>query len=413
MKIYQPGEVLFLQGASGDCMYIVTKGKFGVYINSFTDFPAKVAEIPVGAYLGEMAVIDGSPRSATIISEEQGMAVAIGSEHFKDLLNDNPDIAVKILETLSGRYESTAKLAAEKGNEVAELPEELKAPEKQPPETYYDSMIYLAGRVRELNELLNPQKKQEAIEIKKDVNAVKLLPNGHARIEGVDKYDNTKLLANYDCVCPYCGKGFKGKTPIFQRLEQNCVTEDFRTKFSNFDISMYNNIVCPNCNYCDFYQEFLKSCKPCRVPKVEGNQFTNDEGFVGFGDDFKHTYDEAILSYYLNVECLKLTPGTEFRIAKSWHRLYFVYCDLGEKTWSDYAASQALHYFNIYLQNDGENMKTDEYMTLNMLMAELNRELGKKEEAMACYEKNTNISGYQTHDLAVVSTRRFRELRDS
>ena len=162
MKIYQPGEVLFLQGAAGDCMYIVTKGVFGVYINSFTDFPAKVAEIPVGAYLGEMAVIDGSPRSATIISEEAGMAVAIGSEHFKDLLNENPDIAVKILETLSGRYESTAKLAAEKGSKVAELPEEFKSPEKQPPETYYDSMIYLAGQIRELNELLNPQKKQHS-----------------------------------------------------------------------------------------------------------------------------------------------------------------------------------------------------------------------------------------------------------
>lgn len=61
-KIFKPSEVLFMQNSLGDNMYIVLRGVFGVYINTFTDFPVRVAGIPEGAFFGEMSVIDGSPR---------------------------------------------------------------------------------------------------------------------------------------------------------------------------------------------------------------------------------------------------------------------------------------------------------------------------------------------------------------
>jgi CRP-like cAMP-binding protein len=73
-KFYKPDEIVFLQNEIGDEMYVVAKGRFGVYINSFTDFPTKVAGITEDGFFGEMSAIDGWMRSATVISEEQGVS---------------------------------------------------------------------------------------------------------------------------------------------------------------------------------------------------------------------------------------------------------------------------------------------------------------------------------------------------
>ena len=410
-KIYKPGEVLFLQNALGDCMYIITKGTFGVYINSFTDFPTKVADIPAGAFLGEMSVIDGSPRSATIVSEEQGMAVAIEKEHFRDLLKYNPDIAEKILKTLSGRAVSTTNLAREKGNTVEDLPPELQNPVRNP-ETDFDTMIYLAGRIRELNELLNPKKEVKKIEIKETVKMAALLPKGHEKYVQVDKLDNSKLLSNSDCVCPYCGNGFKGRVPMFGRLEEKEKTNDFRVIFRNMNLLLYTNIICPNCNYCDSYQEFLKDPLPLKTLKATGNQFLNNEGFTGYEGEFTHTLHEAIMSYYLNIECLKQVPESELRRGKAWQRLYWLYSDYGEKRWAMYAAQSSCSEFRKYLNHHGQSIATEEFMTVNIIMGELSLALGKKEEAKAHFEENTTIPGYQTHDLAKKSIQRIREIKE-
>jgi CRP-like cAMP-binding protein len=410
-RLYQPGDVLFLQGAEGDCMYIANKGTFGVYINSFTDFPAKVAELPVGAYFGEMSVIDGSPRSATIVSEEKGAAVAVDKEHFKTLLEENPDIAVKILETLCGRYENTSKMAAEKGKTVEVMPEEMKNPQDKPPETYYDSMIYLAGKVRELNELLNPARKQSVIELKTTVEAVTLLPKGHKRFSEVDDNTNPRIFSNTTCVCPYCGKEFKAKTPIFGQLALLRKTKDYREIYSNLNILAYTNLVCPNCNYCDSYQEFQKELRGFSKLKATGNRFVNAEGFTGYANEVTHTMDEVILSYYLCLECLKQIPGSELRMGKTWQKLFWIYGDLGDKGWEAHAAMRALENFQLFMLHDCDSLATDEFMTLNIIMGEINCQINRKVEAMDCFEKNTNISGYQGHELATSSVRRYREIR--
>lgn len=409
-KIYKPGEVLFLQNALGDCMFIITKGTFGVYINSFTDFPTKVADIPAGAFLGEMSVIDGSPRSATIVSEEQGMAVSVGKEHFQTLLAENPDIAEKILKTLSGRAESTAKLAREKGNAVEDLPPELQNP-VQNSATDFDTMIFLAGRIRELNEMLNPKKETKEIEIKQNVKMMTLLPKGHERYKQIDKFDNSKLLSNSDCVCPYCGNGFKGRVPMFSRLEEKEKTSDFRVVHRNMNVLFYTNIICPNCNFCDTYQEMLKEPTPARTPKVSGNQFLNAEGFTGYEGEFTHSLHEAVLSYYLNIECLKQVPGSELRAGKAWQRLYWLYSDFDEKRWAGYAATEAYNQFRKYLNLSGESLAAEEFMTVNIIMAELSIALGNKEQACTHFEENMNVPGNQTHDLAKKSLQKLRELR--
>jgi uncharacterized protein (DUF2225 family) len=182
--------------------------------------------------------------------------------------------------------------------------------------------------------------------------------------------------------------------------------------YSNFNLLMYNNMVCPNCNYCDSYQEFLKEIRGAAKPKVTGNQFTNEEEFTGFANEITHTVDETILSYYLNLECLKQIPNSELRMGKAWHKLYWYYGDIGEKTWEAHAAMRAIENYGQFLHKDGDSLATDEFMTLNIIMGEINYSIGRKVEAMDCFEKNTNISGYQGHELANTSVRRYREIKE-
>ena len=411
-KIYKPGEVLFLQDTPGDCMFIVNKGAFSVYINTFTDFPMKVADITEGAFMGEMSVIDGSPRSATVISDEQGIVISIDKEHFRDLLNEHHDIAEKILSTLYERAESTAALARERGNKVAEIPAELKNASHNA-DTGFDAMLYFAQRIRELNELLYPKREARALEAMKAAVNLKLLPEGHHQYTEIDKMDNSKLLSAYDVVCPYCGKGFKGQIPIFTRLHESRRMLDGRVTYSNFNILFYTNIICPNCNYCDTYHEFLKESEEPLTLKAKGNQFPNKEGFTGYKREQTHTFHEVVLSYYLSIECLKRIPDSELRIAKAWQRLCWIYRDYRDyraEKWALYAAKEAVSGFTKFLEAGGEGISAENRLTMSVIAGELYAALGNTEKAKNYLNAATNIIGVTSHELAVKAAERLKEL---
>jgi len=412
LKIYKPGEVLFLQDTPGDCMFIVNKGAFTVYINTFTDFPMKVADITEGAFFGEMSVIDGSPRSATVISSEQGIAISIDKEHFRNLLEEHPDISEKILATLTERSESTAALARERGNKVAELPPEIKNATHNA-DTVYDAMIYFAGRIRELNELLYPKKETRELEMMKAALNLKLLPEGHQQYTEIDKLDNSKLLAAYELICPYCGKSFKGLIPIFSQLHESRKTLDGRITYSNFNILFYMNIVCPNCNFCNTYHDFLKVSEKPLTLRVKGNQFPNAEDFTGYKREYTHTFHEAILSYYLSIECLKQIPDSELHIAKAWQRLFWIYRDYRDyrsEKWASYAANEAIAGFNTFLESVGTNISGENRLILTVIIGELYAAIGNKDEAQKHLKAATNILGVTSHELALKAGERLKEL---
>lgn len=412
-KIFRQGDLVCMQNDPGDTMYVVLRGIFGVYINSFTDFPIRVAGIPAGAFFGEMSVIDGWPRSATIISEELGLSISISQENFIELIGNNRAIAEKILGTLSGRAASTADMARKKGKNVAELPDELENPVLCEDSTKnHDTMLKLAFRIRELNEMLGVGGAAAEIELKTALVAVNLFPKWHKRFTEPDPNDNSKILAVWEYVCPYCGKGFKNRIPLFSRLKEKQKTLDYRVVYDSFDILFYTNIVCPNCTYCDTYQEFQKEHKPRKTPKVEGCQFPSEEGFTGYEDERQHTLDEALLSYYLNLECLKQIPGSELRQAKAWHKLYWIYQDQKYAKAEKYAAQKALKQYQRYQQRYGDDLATEDYMTINIIVGELYASLADYENARKTYIKNTSIGGYTSHELAIKSIKRIADFKN-
>jgi len=95
----QQGEVLFREGSLADGhMFIVLEGNIEISKDGVTLQFAKPGEI-----LGELALIDGLPRSASAISSSNSVVGVISEPDFKILILRNPNIALEMMKILAGR----------------------------------------------------------------------------------------------------------------------------------------------------------------------------------------------------------------------------------------------------------------------------------------------------------------------
>ena len=93
---HAPGEVIVQAGDRGNSMYLILEGRARVVGKS-----RRV--LRPGDFFGEMALIDGGPRSATIIAASQVRAMMVQRRAFLKLLKQNPQVGLAIMETLAER----------------------------------------------------------------------------------------------------------------------------------------------------------------------------------------------------------------------------------------------------------------------------------------------------------------------
>ncbi|MGB3339912.1 MAG: Crp/Fnr family transcriptional regulator [bacterium] len=101
----EPGEVLFDEGDKGEVMYLIREGKIKITKGSAGDEKV-LAVLKEGDFFGEMAIIDGSPRSAGAVAASPVSLLVIDKETFKSKIKENPLIEY-VLETLSRRLRTT------------------------------------------------------------------------------------------------------------------------------------------------------------------------------------------------------------------------------------------------------------------------------------------------------------------
>lgn len=99
------GDTLFSEGEPGNSMYVVVSGTADVSIRG------KVVETAqAGTILGEMAIIDGSPRAATVMTQEGCSLIAIDANRFSALTRDMPDFALHVMRAMADRLRRVGKL---------------------------------------------------------------------------------------------------------------------------------------------------------------------------------------------------------------------------------------------------------------------------------------------------------------
>lgn len=92
------GTDLARQGAPGNQLFIVLRGTVAVRRNK-----RRVATLGQGEFVGEMSLLDGGPRSATLHTTEDTSLLVMSRRDFAQALDLMPSVARKLLSGLSGR----------------------------------------------------------------------------------------------------------------------------------------------------------------------------------------------------------------------------------------------------------------------------------------------------------------------
>lgn len=97
----QQGESLFNEGDQGQQMYVLIEGRANISIKG-----VHFEECRPGTFVGEMAVIDGSPRYATVSAITHCKFVVIDAKRFHYLVDESPGFAIDVMRVMAQRLKN-------------------------------------------------------------------------------------------------------------------------------------------------------------------------------------------------------------------------------------------------------------------------------------------------------------------
>ena len=105
---FDVGETLFSQGDEGDAMYIIESGGVDIIaVPVAGKTKVTLASMYNGQYFGELSLLDGAPRSATIVTNKPTSMLSLEREDFVDFVRSRPDVALSIMHELGERMRAT------------------------------------------------------------------------------------------------------------------------------------------------------------------------------------------------------------------------------------------------------------------------------------------------------------------
>ena len=102
-----PGDFLFRENEPGDKMYVLLEGEMEVLLGNLV-----VEKAAPGALLGEMALIDSSPRTASVVAKTPCRLAEIDLRRFHFLVQQTPNFATHVMKVLSARLRRMNAMAA-------------------------------------------------------------------------------------------------------------------------------------------------------------------------------------------------------------------------------------------------------------------------------------------------------------
>jgi cAMP-dependent protein kinase regulator len=101
------GTDLVREGEPGDALFVIIDGEATVRREGH-----EVAHVGPGSYFGELAILDGAPRSATVVAASDVKVAVLGIRMFRTLLREFPELAEQLLVGLAGELR-TAQAAVQ------------------------------------------------------------------------------------------------------------------------------------------------------------------------------------------------------------------------------------------------------------------------------------------------------------
>jgi len=104
-RTFRSGQEIVIEGRTGVGFFIILEGKAAVTIGG-----KLIQVIGPGDYFGEMALLDGGERTATITADGELRCATMTAWDFKSFVLDNPKVAWAMLQTLAQRVRTSRSL---------------------------------------------------------------------------------------------------------------------------------------------------------------------------------------------------------------------------------------------------------------------------------------------------------------
>ena len=101
-KIYYGGDVIFEEGAKGDCAYLIERGSVRIAKRT-REGDVELGMLGAGSIFGEMALVDASPRMATAIAAEETVVTFVTLAMFEKKM-EGTDPFIRALIHILARY---------------------------------------------------------------------------------------------------------------------------------------------------------------------------------------------------------------------------------------------------------------------------------------------------------------------
>ena len=100
---FRQGETIFHQGDAGQLLYLIESGRVRIYVMGEDGQETSVSLAGSGDIFGELAVIDGLPRSASVVAQEDTQVLTLSRERLREHLRRSPQLEINFMKTLSVR----------------------------------------------------------------------------------------------------------------------------------------------------------------------------------------------------------------------------------------------------------------------------------------------------------------------
>ncbi len=265
---YNAGAVVFNEGDPGDCLYIIASGKVGIYARTDNGDEISLKDLDVAEVFGEMSLLDGLPRSATVKVHEKTLLFHINRTDFNLFLIQNPEVSLKLIETVSRRLRDTNKRLKD---------------------------------LTDINENLR----------------ITLMDTFATASESAEKPPDDNRFYREEYMCPYCGMPVSCLRVKKKYLDLQATDDDFCPHYTDLNPIFYEIAVCPHCGYAfnDSILEKLnqqtkktleeKLDKIKNIPDLTGPR-SIEQAFEAYNQAYMVHYDRKI-SHFIKADiCLKL-----------------------------------------------------------------------------------------------------------